>query len=67
LKKQQSYSIFNIRAVIIAGIIANVCLWLIIIAHYAAAAAIAQEVEEVLNKVYFEDGSTLTSTIMGLK
>jgi hypothetical protein len=47
LKKQQSYSIFNIRAVIIAGIIANVCLWLIIIAHYAAA-AIAQEVEEVL-------------------
>jgi hypothetical protein len=66
LKKQQSYSIFNITAVIIAGIIANVCLWLIIIAHYAAA-AIAQEVEEVLNKFYFEDGSTLTSTIMGLK
>jgi hypothetical protein len=66
LKKQHSLSIFNIRAVIIAGIIANVCLWLIIIAHYAAA-AIAQEVEEVLNKVYFEDGSTLTSTVMGLK
>jgi hypothetical protein len=66
LKKQQSYSIFNIRAVIIAGIIANVCLWLIIIAHYAAA-AIAQGVEEVLNKVYFEDGSTLTFMILGLK
>ena len=64
MKKQQSYSIFNIRAVIIAGIIANVCLWLIIIGHYAAASA--QEVE-ALNKVYFEDGSTLTSTIMGLK
>jgi hypothetical protein len=64
LKKQHSLSIFNIKAVIIAGIIANVCLWLIIIAHYAA--AIAQETE-VLNKVYFEDGSTLTFTITGLK
>jgi hypothetical protein len=64
LKKQHSLSIFNIRAVLIAGIIANVCLWLIIIAHYAA--AIAQEIE-VLNKVYFEDGSTLTFTITGLK
>jgi len=64
LKKQHSLSIFNIRAVIIAGIIANVCLWLIIIAHYAS--AIAQEVE-VLNKVYFEDGSTLAFTITGLK
>ena len=65
MKKQHSLSIFNIKAVIIAGIIANVCLWLIIIAHYAA--AIAQEIEEVLNKVYFEDGSTLTFTKTGLK
>jgi len=64
LKKQHSLSIFNITAVIIAGIIANVCLWLIIIAHYAA--EIAQQVE-VLNKVYFEDGSTLTFMITGLK
>ena len=64
MKKQHSLSIFNIRAVIIAGIIANVCLWLIIIAHYAAASA--QEVE-VLNKVYFEDGSTLTFMITRLK
>jgi hypothetical protein len=64
LKKQHSLSIFNIRAVIIAGIIANVCLWLIIIAHYAA--AIAQEVQ-VLSKAYFEDVSTLTLMITGLK
>jgi hypothetical protein len=64
LKKQHSLSIFSIRAVIIAGIIANVCLWLTIIAHYAA--EIAQQVE-VLNKVYFEDGSKLTFMITGLK
>jgi hypothetical protein len=52
---------------IIAGIIVNVCLWLIIITHYAAASA--QEVEEVVvvNEVYFEDGSALTFMIMGLK
>jgi hypothetical protein len=63
LKKQHSSSVFIFRAVIIAGIIANVCLWLIIIAHYAAASA--QEVE-VVNEVYFEDGSMLTFMIMGL-
>jgi hypothetical protein len=63
LKKQHSSSVFISRAVIIAGIIANVCLWLIIIAHYAAASA---QVEEVVNEVYFEDGSMLTFMIMGL-
>jgi hypothetical protein len=63
LKKQHPSSVFIIRAVIIAGIIANVCLWLIIIAHYAAGSA----QEEVVNEVYFEDGSKLTFMIMGLK
>ena len=65
MKKQYSSSIVTIRAVIVVGIIANVCLWLIIIAHYAAANA--QEVEEVLNEVYYEGGSTLTFIIRGLK
>jgi hypothetical protein len=65
LKKQHSSSIVTIRAVIIAGIIANVCLWLIIIAHYAAACA--QELEEFLNGVYYERGSTLTFIVTGLK
>jgi hypothetical protein len=64
LKKQHSSSVVIIRAVIIAGTIANVCLWFITIAHYAAASA--QEVE-VVNEVYLEDGSTLTFMITGLK